>query len=151
MCFALMVVQHRDQHEDHVQGQSLEVHWCQVELQQRNRGGDLAVQRGGLERVRHVCAADGIEHDVKPGADRMLGDINRNALGPVVDRRGAAPFDDFRLRGTADGREDLGALMLSQLGGDMTDAARASVHENRMLGLHLGTLEALIGGDADKR
>ncbi len=49
MLLSLKVMQHRDQHEHHVQGQSLEVCEGQIQFAQRDRRGDLPVQCRCLE------------------------------------------------------------------------------------------------------
>ena len=49
MIFVFEVVQHRDQHEDDVKRQAFEVGDDEVQLTHRNRRGNLAIERGGIE------------------------------------------------------------------------------------------------------
>ena len=93
MLLPFEIVQHRNQHEDDVQRQSLKVGDRQIEFSHGNGGSNVSIERGRFKRLGHVEPTDRIEHHLKPGAAGMLGHVVLNGLSLVMDRRRAEFFD----------------------------------------------------------
>ena len=145
------IVQHRNQHEDDVQGKALEVGRRQVELGHGHGGRDLGVQRGRLERLGEVLAADGIVDDVEARPVGVRRDVVGDRLGLEVDRLRTVARDDAHLLLAPAGRVDIGAEVRRQLHRDVPDAAGAAVHQYLRACTGLRALQAFVGGDADER
>lgn len=62
---ATIIVQHGDQHEDHVQRQALEVGGAEIEFDHSDCAGNLTVQGCGFKETAHIGTADRVEDDIK--------------------------------------------------------------------------------------
>jgi len=95
----------------------------------KNADNMAGVPLHGMKRCIEGRATNGIVNDVEASSPRELYDIVFDRHGNVVDGSRAKSLDDLRFL-RRNGGEDLCAKGASNLDGNMTDTARASVDEN---------------------
>lgn len=101
-----MIVQHRNEHENDMQGQAFEVSHGQIQLAHRDRGGDLAIERSRLKGIRHVGSAYGIEDDIEKIGASFSADIKFITPTKTMERAEILDFLTALYRGFPDWRYD---------------------------------------------
>mmetsp|Transcript_10194 Transcript_10194/g.24511 ORF Transcript_10194/g.24511 Transcript_10194/m.24511 type:complete len:263 (-) Transcript_10194:333-1121(-) len=156
MLLTLDVVQHGNQHEHNMQGQTFEMGLSQVEFTERDGRGNLTIQRGSLEGLEHVGSSDRVVDHVKTLAIGVLCDVGFDGFFFVVDGSCAHGFNELGLFfSSATGSVDLGPKGFGQLEGDMAHTASTTMDKN---GLVFGSTwldsrsdQSFVCGDTDQR